>query len=80
MPDFSLRAPENSNFPGEVFVVGDPGERARLIAAGYTDVTDTDDNRDTSAVSQPAIDAKPPQQKAAPKTAPGVETRKPDTA
>jgi len=36
MPDFTLRHPDS----GDEHVVGDAGDRARLLSQGYQDVTD----------------------------------------
>jgi ABC-type Fe3+ transport system substrate-binding protein len=71
MPDFKLRAPESEGTTADdVFVTGDPAERAQLLARGYTDVTD-------EAAEQPPP-AKPAERKATGKAAANAELHQAD--
>jgi hypothetical protein len=45
MPDFRLESPDD---PSTTVVTGSPGERARLLAQGYRDITD-----DESEIPEP---------------------------
>lgn len=77
MPDFTLRHPDS----GDEHVVGDAGDRARLMSQGYHDVTD--ESRQDSDQSADAAADKPAPTPAAAESAGASKPRtgglKPDT-
>lgn len=72
MPEFMLRAPASAGTTGDdVFVTGDPSERARLLAAGYTDVAD-----DTPPSPEPRAATPKPAGPVSPPSAPATPPEK----
>ena len=70
MPEFKLRAPDHEG--GGEYVIGDPQERALLLARGYRETTDTADG-DTSAAADQTGAEKPSRARLKENPTPGVE-------
>jgi hypothetical protein len=74
VPDFTLRDPN-----GEIHVVGNASDRARLLAQGYEDIT-SESTEDVPATDSAAADtASTPEAASEPKPARPTPTGKPRT-